>query len=309
MALSNSTAFGIAQDADGDGTSPLDLRKVIEGRWEEPGIMHGLDVTATGSGMTYKVSEGAAVLQRSSSDGMTEAYWPGGNVTADPGDPGLDRYDVVWIKANDAAQGDPSNRIEVGITKGTPASSSALVSPNPPSGALVIARLLISAAKTQASSSDVVFDGYKARLRGVSQGDVGTGEWLNKTNGKVVEYAEAWTFATRTVTVDTEKRTMLALMAVSVRATDCQTLDWMGSGYVDLVVDGRVLQTFRFVCFPQISTTHTFFWTFDLAEGTHTVAARLWSSRTDVTSKVVTQYMDSYHPGQYLRVIDLGGTD
>lgn len=83
--------------------------------FENTGILYGLDVTGT-SGLAYNVGAGAAVCQRNAQDGYSIAWSDGGRVTAPEG--GAGGVDVVWIRANDASQGDPDNSVQLGCSRG-----------------------------------------------------------------------------------------------------------------------------------------------------------------------------------------------
>lgn len=301
------TGLGIAQDKDGRGMDALTHRRIIGAMWESCGIVTGLDVTANpGKGMSWHVSEGVVVVSRGEADGKVEAYWPGGDVTGEPGGSGY-RLDTIWIRQLDAAQGDASNRVEVGITPGTGATDKMGAEPGElPAGAEILTYVLISPGQAQSSDEDGCDGMRPAALRGVSQGVIGGTEWLNTTNYRKVRKGESWTFATNTLTIGTRYRQVLVMLAVSVWAADCETVDWLGSGYVELLVDGRVEQCFKFTCTPYVTETKTFFWNLMLNKGTHTVSARLWGSGSDAVSSVVTQYEAGAIPGQYMRVIDLG---
>lgn len=145
------TALGIMQTSDGAGVDPLTHRRIIQARWANPGVISGLSVTG-GSGLTYGVAAGNAVLSRSASDGYTEAYWEGGQTPAvSAGDPSNPRIDTIWLKACDAQQGDPDNRVHVGVTQGTPSSSP--VAPSAPSGCLAVARMLVPAGATSTAGA------------------------------------------------------------------------------------------------------------------------------------------------------------
>ena len=303
------TGLGIAQDKDGRGMDALTHRRIIEGDWESEGIVTGLAATAnTGKGMSWHIAEGVAVTKRSDADGMAVVYWPGGDVTGETGGDEA-RTDFLWIRQLDAAQGDSSNRVEAGISTGpTGTGDVGDVSRYMPTGAVCLGIVYVGAGVTQ-SEDDYFSDGqdYAAR-RGVSQGLARGGhEWLNTTNRRKVRKGESWTFSTANVSVATQTSCVMVMMAVSVWADDCKTKDWMGSGYVELLLDGVVQQCFKFSCTPYVTETKTFFWTLDLAKGDHTVAARLWGSSSDLVSSVVTQYEAGSIPGQYMRVIDLGG--
>lgn len=145
------TALGIAQLEDGTGTDPLTLRRIIQARWANPGIVCGLEVSG-GTGLTYSVSAGCAVTSRAETDGCCEAYFPGGSTPAvAAGDPSSPRIDVVWLRANDPQQGDADNSVTVGVTSGSPAPSP--VAPDAPAGCLPLASMLVPAGATSTGSA------------------------------------------------------------------------------------------------------------------------------------------------------------
>lgn len=303
------TGLGIAQDASGAGMDALTHRRIIEGDWEMAGIVHGLAVSANpGKGMSWHVPEGVAVTKRNDTDGMSVCYFPGGDVTGEPGGDEF-RCDVIWLRQLDAAQGDASNRVEVGISTGPVGKDSTTPMERfMPEGAISLGFVHVGAGQTQAQDDDLCDGQDYALRRGLPQGLTnGSQEWLNQANARKVRKGESWVFSTATTRVRGDYRCILVMIAVSVWADDCETKEWLGSGYVELLVDGSPAQTFRFTCSPYITETKTFFWTLDLGKGDHTIAARLWGSQTDVVSSVVTQYQAGYIPGQYMRVIDLGG--
>ena len=108
-------ALGVPPDSKGAGCTPVEHRRAIQGLFENTGILYGLDVTGT-SGLAYNVGAGAAVCQRNAEDGYSIAWSDGGRVTAPEG--GAGGVDVVWIRANDASQGDPDNSVQLGCSRG-----------------------------------------------------------------------------------------------------------------------------------------------------------------------------------------------
>ncbi len=304
MTTSNVTALGIAQDKDGNGLDAATHRKIIQSKWTGTGVVSGLDFKPVG-GMRLRVNPGVAVLSRSEADGYVEAYWPGGEVTIDAPD-AKDRYDVVWMRANDAAQGDSDNRVEVGVTKGTPADKPTVEDVGKiPDGSVYLGGVWVDANSSQLASDcwDRESTSYTVPS-GTSSGTVGIAS--NTSNARKVRKGESWTFGSVTFQVPEGGRSYLAFAMVSVWATDCETYDWMGSGYVELLVDGTVNCCFKFACYPAVTTSQTFTLPIFLNEGTHTVSARLWGSGSDVVSSVVTQYESGYIPGQKLFVVDVG---
>lgn len=108
-------ALGVPPDSKGAGCTPVEHRRAIQGLFENTGILYGLDVTGT-SGLEYNVGAGAAVCQRNAQDGYSIAWSDGDRVTAPEG--GAGGVDVVWIRANDASQGDPDNSVRLGCSRG-----------------------------------------------------------------------------------------------------------------------------------------------------------------------------------------------
>ena len=56
----DSTALGVRQDADGNGTTDVAMRHILAAQWANTGVIDGLAVTG-GTTMAYKVSAGTAV--------------------------------------------------------------------------------------------------------------------------------------------------------------------------------------------------------------------------------------------------------
>lgn len=168
----STTALGVAQDPKtGEGTDPLTLRRVISSRWENAGIVTGLEVTGR-TDLYYAVSAGCAVTTRGESDGFCEAWWEGG--TAGPvsaGDPAHPRVDVVWVKANDLQQGDGDNHVVVGVTQGTPGPSP--VAPEAPAGCTVLSRHVMPAGATSTASAALDSERAYAVPHGASLGLLG----------------------------------------------------------------------------------------------------------------------------------------
>lgn len=307
MTTSNVTALGIAQDKDGNGLDAATHRKIIQAKWTGTGVVSGLDFEPAG-GMRLRVKPGMAVLSRSDADGYVEAYWPGGEVTIDAAD-AKPRYDVVWMRANDAAQGDSDNRVEVGVTRGTPADKPTATDVGEiPDGSVYLGGVWVDANSSQLASDcwDRESTHY-ALLTGTSSGVVG--DVHNTTNRRKVRMGESWTFGSVTFKAPEGGRDYMVTAMVSVWADDCKTYDWLGSGYVELLVDGAVWTCFKFACYPAVTTSQTFSMPVSLNEGTHTISARLWGSGSDVLSSVVTQYESGAIPGQRLTVVDVGRGD
>lgn len=230
------TALGIAQLEDGTGTDPLTLRRIIQGRWANPGIVCGLEV-AGGTGLTYSVSAGCAVTCRAETDGCCEAYFPGGATPAvAAGDPSSPRVDLVWLKSNDPQQGDADNTVVVGVTSGSPSPSP--VAPDAPAGCLPLASMLVPAGATSTGSAQPTAQREYAIPYGASLGLLA--EYHDTTSGR--ETAAPSTPAIRynqQVTLPTDRLVELELM---VCARSSGTGDEHSNLHLTFWMDGEVVE-------------------------------------------------------------------
>lgn len=158
------TALGIAPDINGNGVDDVTHRRILEGHWEQPGVIRTsgfgnadqLKVKGT-SGLTYAVNPGNLVYSRSATNGVVEAFWPGGNTPpVAAGDANYPRIDTIWISAHDLRLGDPDNQVTLGVTSGTPAYDP--MPPNLHEDEFMVAQMLVPAGMTQttACSSNAV---------------------------------------------------------------------------------------------------------------------------------------------------------
>ena len=147
------TALGIRPDARSNGVSPQVHRHIISAQWTSDGIIQGLDVTG-GTGLTYTVSAGTALIQPDGQKGEAVlAYWPGGATPAvGAGNAGLSRYDVIWLRAHDIDKGDADNQVVLGVTQGTPAADPDVPLDQVPSDVVRLAAMLVPAGMTQTKS-------------------------------------------------------------------------------------------------------------------------------------------------------------
>lgn len=228
------TALGIMQDSEGAGVDPLTHRRIIKARWTNPGIVTGIDVSGT-SGLTYRVGAGNAVLCRAESDGYVEAYWEGGQTPAVAvGDPSNPRIDTVWLRANDLQQGDPDNRVQVGVTQGTPAASP--VAPDAPDGCLAIAAMLVPAAATSTATATQTTQREFAIPYGATLGLLGS--YRDTTSAKFDTKLRARTTRCKVmVTVPTDRLLELRFTA-SVYCSGSAAADHHTSWYVGFLLDG-----------------------------------------------------------------------
>lgn len=166
MTVTEYTALGAKPDARGNGVSAHAHRRIMRYHWLNPGIVgqDPLDLSLHVSGradLQYDVTRGLCVIPRdeSWSEGFYEAYVD--KTTVGPvaaGDAAHPRIDVIWIRANDLDFGDraegastSTNRIEVGVTQGTPAATP--VEPAVPDRAWRLGAMLMPAGATATSSA------------------------------------------------------------------------------------------------------------------------------------------------------------
>lgn len=172
MTLTNYSALGTPPDAQGNGVSAHAHRRIMRYHWANPGIVgqdpYDLSLRVKGrSDLQYDVTRGMCVIPRdeSWSEGFYEAYID--KTTVGPvsaGDATHPRIDVIWIRANDLVFSDrpegpgsdghplpPTNRIEVGVTQGTPAASP--TEPAVPDRAWRLGAMLVPAGATSTASA------------------------------------------------------------------------------------------------------------------------------------------------------------
>lgn len=172
MTVTTYSALGTPPDKQHNGVTAHAHRRIMRYHWNNPGIVgqdpQDLSLHVSGrSDLQYGVTRGLCVIPRdeSWSEGFYEAYVDNsvvGPVAA--GDATHPRVDVIWIRANDldfddrpegtAADGSllpPTNRIELGVTQGTPAASPA--EPAIPARAWRLGAMLMPAGATSTASA------------------------------------------------------------------------------------------------------------------------------------------------------------
>lgn len=264
------TGLGIMQTADGTGTDPLTFRRITKAKWSNKGVITGLKVSGR-TDLTYAVSAGCAVVSRSDSDGYVEAYWEGGNTSAvSAGDPSNPRIDAVWIKANDAQQGDNDNRVHVGVTQGTPAASP--VSPTVPTGALIVSKMRVPANATSTNSAQLAEDGDQAIPYGASLGLLA--EYIDKTTARGNDQpGKFFTMYPMKITLPTDRLVEFEFtVSANADGSASDHADW----YQAFMLDGEVIPysggEFHFVK-TSVQTLQRRY-VCEVAAGTHTVACR-----------------------------------
>lgn len=294
-----SVAFGIPQAPDGTGTTAQDMRRIIGALYPTPGVVRGLDVAGTTT-LAYDVAAGVAVCSRGGSDGSALAWFPGGRTPAVGANASPSpRIDTVWICAHDRAQGDADNLVTIGVTQGAPSATPA--APKEPVGSVPVAFMMVPAGATTTASATRTGSVGSAIPYGASMGVL-----LDQSyTAYEALRSNPFTFASGDLYL-TRRRIVEVDLTTSVWAYNPTTLNWLGSGYVDWSVDGRVMRAFRFLCYPGTVSCQTFTDVASLDAGHHTVSARLWASATPPASSLWLDYDASSWPGQRLVVTDVG---
>lgn len=297
-----STALGIRQSGSGVGTSDSDLRHIIAGRWQSRGIVAGFATKGKG-GLTYEVGQGLAICGRDSegSDGYTEAWWPGGSTPAVSANSGsAARHDAIWVCAHDITKGDRDNLVAVGVTEDVDHNSV-------PAYATRVFTMTLPAGATTTANASVLEAGRYALPFGASLGPIAYVENSTaSTWDTLIAAGASQTVCQATFTVPTD-RIVRADLTVCCWAVNPTTIDWLGSGYVDWSIDGQLVDTFRFVCYPQSTSCFTFCDYQRVGAGTHTATMRIWGSAKAPASGIWLDYGGtSYFPGQRLVLSDMG---
>ena len=295
----STTGFPVPQDGSGNGCTAAMMRRIVASHWATDGVVDGMRVSG-GTSMEYTVSPGVAVIPMGAnrSQGYVEAYCEGGRVATTPNPGTTPRVDAVWVMAHDLTFGDADNLVTLGVTQGAPAV--APKAPSIPTRATLICDVQVPAGATSTAGA-VTYGSYHSA---VPYGTAG-GILLDKvdTSGAQVAAAQSYTFATGSIYLPSRQLVSVHLTA-TLRAVSPTTHDWEGSGYVDWLLDGAVMRTFRFLLSPDTPTTHCHEDYREVAAGSHTVAARVWGSNTRPSSGVRCEYGGTeWWPGQRLTVI------
>ena len=288
-----SVAFGVQNQGD-VGTTASDLRHIVASRWGSTGVVAGLAVT--GSGLAYNVAAGMAICSKGASDGMTEAWWPGG-ATADvsANSSSNPRIDAVWVTSHDATQGDSDNLVAVGVTQGTPAASPAV--PTIPTYATLVAAMLVPAGATSTSAASVSASGAQAVPYGASLGILV--DQVDTTNTSTAIPSGYRTYAAGTFTLPTARYVDIKRVFTLASLTSADA-----SVYTRVLVDGAQVSQGEVRCYgsPALATSQYMENTIRLAAGTHTVQAQMQAG-VNTARKF---WSSGGWAGQTLQVVDAG---
>lgn len=288
-----SVAFGVQNQGD-VGTTASDLRHILASRWGSTGVVAGLAVT--GSGLAYNVAAGMAICSKGASDGMTEAWWPGGS-TADvsANSSSNPRIDAVWVTSHDATQGDADNLVAVGVTQGTPAASPAV--PTIPTYATLVAAMLVPAGATSTSSASTNRRGAQAVPYGASLGILVNA--VDTTNTSTAIPSGYRTYASGTFTLPTARYVDIKRVFTLASLTSADA-----SVYTRVLVDGSQVSQGEVRCYgsPTLATSQYMENTVFLAAGTHTVQAQMQKG----VNTARKYWARNQWAGQTLQVVDAG---
>lgn len=288
-----SVAFGVQNQGD-VGTTASDLRHIVASRWGNTGVVAGLSVT--GSGLAYNVAAGMAICSKGASDGMTEAWWPGGATTdVSANSSSNPRIDAVWITSHDATQGDADNLVAVGVTQGTPAASPAV--PTIPTYATLVAAMLVPAGATSTSAASVSASGAQAVPYGSSLGILV--DQVDTTNTSTAIPSGYRTYAAGTFTLPTARYVDIKRVFTLASLTSADA-----SVYTRVLVDGAQVSQGEVRCYgsPALATSQYMENTIRLAAGTHTVQAQMQAG-VNTARKF---WSSGGWAGQTLQVVDAG---
>lgn len=295
----STVGFPVPQDKSGKGCTAAMMRRIVASHWATDGVVDGLAVSG-GTSMQYTVAPGVAVISMGAnrSQGYVEAYCEGGQVATTPNAGTTPRVDAVWVMAHDVTFGDPDNLVTLGVTQGTPAVSPK--APTIPARATLICDMQVPAGATSTAGA-VQYGSYHSA---VPYGTAG-GILLDKvdTSGNQLGLGQSYTFATGSIWLPSRQLLSVHLTA-TLRAVNLVTHSWLGSGYVDWMLDGTVMRTFRGMVYPDSPMTLSYEDYREVPAGTHQIAARVWGSVTKPASGIQLEYGgDDWWPGQRLTVI------
>lgn len=297
-----STAFGIRQSSAGVGTSDTDIRNMTASKWQSRGVVSGFKTAGT-TGLTYSVGKGMAICGRdeAGTDGYCEAWWPGGSTPAVSANTGNSaRHDAIWVCAHDITKGDKDNLVTIGVTQDSDSNSI-------PAYATLVFTMTLPAGATTTANASVYDTGRYAVPFAASLGPIVYREYQTASTGSTwIGAGSSLEVCKADFTVPTDRivRADLTVCCWAMRPT---TIDWLGSGYVDWSIDGQLVDTYRFVCYPQSTSCFTFCDYQRVKAGTHTASMRIWGSGTAPASGVWLDYGGTNAwPGQRLVLSDMG---
>ena len=151
--------------ADGTGTTPLEARLALAGTLAQnsPGVpREGLlrqnsETVVMGTGnMSYVVGPCSPVIARSANDGVYTMSLTGNTSISTTAAPASgSRWDLIFVKQNDASRGDGDNAPVLGVVQGIAASTPAKPYASVPEGSLVLAEAEVKVGATATNGAQV----------------------------------------------------------------------------------------------------------------------------------------------------------
>ena len=294
-------------DANGDGLTALDYRKILQGVYPNPGIVSGGTVTGNSS-LTYHVSPTVAVIDRGS-DGTRLVYYAGGDTPAvAAGDASNRRIDVIWLKANDPALDGGSKEVVIGVTQGTPSTNP--VVPTLDSGQLALMEKLVQPGTTNLSTGSgdnrsynyaIPYGGSFGRL---AYSQVTADYTIQEDNQWHTQcFAKFWVPSDRLVTVEWKACTTVGS---GTNASDANAN--MGSYYLQILVDGNVVNEINSAIGVKADEVTSFRYDYvatvsydiNVTAGSHIVMAKVYGNKGHWT------YPVTFKNGRQIKVMDRG---
>lgn len=247
--------FGIAQDDNGNGTTPEDVQRIWGAMFYNDGVMHGGQVTTTGT-LHYNVASGAANIK--TGRGMLvlvpiqETQVP----APQPPATGTARHTIYVQQRMPAIDGD--NNVLVACTAG-----------NAPANSVILDRFEIKAGAVSTNGAPSVYDRRYSRPVGSSLGRL---SHATLQPGKAYKGRAQWGHQTFYVPHDAniEVRVPVSLSRTNDRA---QTLNGNLRGFIthQIYIDGKLRNAFMHEIDGRPAQTRFFATPEWVSEGSHTL--------------------------------------
>nr|DAL06918.1 MAG TPA: hypothetical protein [Caudoviricetes sp.] len=296
-----SVGFGMAPDAQGNGTTPDDLQAVLAAQYPEPGIISGCTVS-TRSSMEYVIAPGAVVVHIAPSRAVLVPV-VGQTITTRPAPATGARTDYVYVEQQtQPVNGSISARVAVGTQV--------------PDNAVVISKREIKAGMTGTNAAPETANVTFARPIGGTLGvlfshKTETDTVHDKTDG-VITRGKGMFFLPTDRALDIRLTSSISSVAANVAKGTLSTSaassspSDRGSVNYDIYIDNKLVLR-RERVFTNVWDTVDYSDVVVLPKGSHTihytVSLRVWG-----WEKWTTRYegFGAKYPSDVLRVIDMG---
>ena len=270
--------FGLAPAADGTGTTPEGVQRILHARYARPGIIDGCAVTLSPSGMTVTVGAGAVAVVRASGL-MVEVPISPVTVTLAAAPASGSRVDVLLVSS---------------------ATGNVFVGSGPAAGSQEIGRITVPAGATAASQATLGFDRPFALVRGGSQGVLAT--WTDPTarSQPVVVGTAKRTMCTFRLAPQSTDRYIEVFVQQSVYASAEGTVQY------ELRRDSQLIETMELKYDEVWAPHHHHFRTWLYAGQAHTLTVTQMKGRMGPDPLHLGGWTDG-RSASYVQVIDRGG--